>query len=148
MSDSSPPYVARLADWTDDRAAIRRVRETVFVVEQAVDPELEWDDRDATCVHVIVETPKRDAIATGRLEASGKIGRMAVLAAWRGRGVGAAVLDRLLAEAERRGIRDLYLHAQTHALDFYARHGFEAEGDEFDEAGIPHRLMRRRTARD
>ena len=70
--------------------------------------------------------------------------RMAVLAAWRGRGVGAAMLEALMAEARRRGLREAYLHSQAHAKDFYARHGYAVEGEEYLEAGIPHIGMRAR----
>jgi predicted GNAT family N-acyltransferase len=132
----------RLADWQKDEAAIRRVREAVFVVEQAVPPELEWDGEDPQCVHAVAESPECDVIGTGRLLPHGKIGRMAVLADWRGQGIGTQILRLLVEEAKTRGLEELYLHAQTSALDFYARHGFVAEGDEFDEAGIAHRRMR------
>ena len=136
-------FSVRLARWSQDEDAIRRVRETVFVREQQVTPELEWDGLDAACLHAIAETENRDVIGTGRLHPGGKIGRMAVLRPWRNQGVGAAILATLVAEAQRRHRPEVYLHAQTQALDFYARQGFVAEGDEFDEAGIPHRLMRR-----
>ena len=133
----------RLAHWSRDEAAIRRVRERVFVEEQHVPPDLEWDGLDGDCLHAVAEVENRDVIGTGRLHPGGKIGRMAVLRPWRHQGVGAAILAELVAEAQRRRQPEVYLHAQTRALEFYARHGFVAEGDEFDEAGIPHRLMRR-----
>ncbi|HMZ77178.1 MAG TPA: GNAT family N-acetyltransferase, partial [Rhodocyclaceae bacterium] len=77
----------------------------------------------------------------GRLLPDGHVGRMAVLPAWRGRGVGRAVLTALMAEARRRGLSRLVLHAQTHAEGFYAGFGFVAEGEVFDDAGLPHRTM-------
>jgi predicted GNAT family N-acyltransferase len=83
-----------------------------------------------------------EAIGTGRLMPDGRIGRMAVLAPWRGKGVGAAILEALMAEARRRGFREAHLHAQSHARDFYARHGFAVEGEEYLEAGIAHVGMR------
>jgi predicted GNAT family N-acyltransferase len=88
-----------------------------------------------------VETEDGLAIGTGRLAPDGKVGRMAVLAEYRGLGVGAAVLDHLLDCARAAGMTRCYLHAQTHALDFYARHGFVAHGAEFVEADIPHQEM-------
>ena len=136
-------YSVRLARWSEDEPAIRRVREAVFVHEQQVTPELEWDGLDDACLHAVAEAENRDVIGTGRLHPGGKIGRMAVLRPWRHQGVGAAILATLVAEAQRRRQPEVYLHAQSQALDFYARQGFVAEGDEFDEAGIPHRLMRR-----
>lgn len=133
----------RLACWNEDRDLIKHIRQTVFVVEQDVDPELEWDGLDANCVHALAGPSEAEIVATGRLQEDGKIGRMAVLSAARGRGLGAAILDCLVEAARDAGLRQVYLHAQSHALPFYERHGFVAEGPEFDEADIPHRLMRR-----
>lgn len=135
-------YKVRLADWQRDEAALRALRTAVFVREQSVPEDEEWDGLDADCAHVLAEHPAEGVIGTGRLHPSGKIGRMAVLAAWRGHGVGAAILRLLLEEARRRGLDAVYLHGQVPVLGFYARFGFVAEGAEFDEAGIPHRLMR------
>ncbi|UCC13911.1 MAG: GNAT family N-acetyltransferase [Gammaproteobacteria bacterium] len=136
-------FEIRIADWKVDREAIRNVRETVFVREQSVDPELEWDGLDAECVHAIAENRNRDVVGTGRLQLSGKIGRMAVLQPWRKLGVGTAILERLVESARETGIDEVFLHSQKAAIAFYARHGFVCEGDEFQEAGIPHRLMKR-----
>lgn len=134
-------YSVQDARWPEVRARIRHVREIVFVREQAVPVEIEWDGLDGECMHVLVETSDGEAIGTGRLQPDGKIGRMAVLKPFRGMGVGTAMLKRLLQRARHAGMRRCYLHAQTHALEFYARHGFVARGPEFDEAGIPHREM-------
>jgi predicted GNAT family N-acyltransferase len=139
-------FNVRLADWKRDEAALRAVRTTVFVKEQAVAEREEWDGLDPECAHAVAETEADGVIGTGRLHPSGKIGRMAVLAEWRGQGVGAAILRRLLEEAAGRGLASVYLHAQVPVLGFYARFGFVAEGDEFEEANIPHRLMRLRLA--
>lgn len=139
---AQPEFSVRLADWEHDEAALRTVRTRVFVEEQAVSEEEEWDGLDADCVHAVAETPAEGVIATGRLHPSGKLGRMAVLAPWRGQGAGAAILRRLLEEAARQGLETIYLHGQVPVLGFYARYGFVAEGEQFDEAGIPHRLMR------
>jgi predicted GNAT family N-acyltransferase len=95
------------------------------------------------CRHAIARDAGGRVVATGRLLPDGHIGRMAVRRAARGAGVGGAVLQALIAEAARRGLREVALAAQTHALDFYLRHGFEAVGEVFMEAGIPHRAMRR-----
>ena len=138
---STEPTLSR-ARWAQDEAALKQLRETVFVREQAVPPEIEWDGRDRDAVHVIARDGEQ-AVACGRLLADGKIGRMAVLPAWRGRGVGAAVLAALVDEARQRGLRRVYLHAQAHAEGFYAGQGFDAEGDRFEEAGIPHVAMAR-----
>lgn len=141
-------YTVRLASWQDDEKAIYRIRETVFVQEQSVDAEIEWDGLDAACLQALAEDENRDAIGTGRLHPSGKIGRIAVMPSWRGQGVGAAIMECLTEAARQDGLDEVYLHAQTYVVDFYARLGFVPEGEEFDEADIPHRFMRRRLAND
>ena len=138
----SPGFRARLVDWREASGTLSAIRTTVFVGEQGVPPEIEIDGRDPGCAHVVAESDSGEAVGTGRLMPDGRIGRMAVLAAWRGRGVGAAMLEALVAEARRRGFRETYLHAQAHAKAFYARHGFVVEGEEYLEAGIPHIGMR------
>lgn len=125
-----------------DRAA--KIRKCVFIDEQHVPENLEWDCHDAASFHVVVEAPDGSPIATGRLLPDGHLGRFAVLAPWRGRGIGRAVMDSLLDEAESRKIACLMLHAQIQAEGFYRSFGFCADGDVFLEAGIPHRLMTKR----
>lgn len=129
-----------IGDWDNLAPGARQVRLTVFVAEQRVPESLEWDEFDALSRHALV-CVQGQPIATGRLLPDGHIGRMAVLAPWRGQGVGGAVLDSLMAEAWRLGMGSLRLHAQRHALGFYGRRGFVAVGAEFMEAGIPHCLM-------
>lgn len=136
-------FTVRVADWERDREALRRVRFEVFVKEQKVPEELEWDGIDGDCLHALAEDEHGQPIGTGRLLPDGHIGRMAVLAAWRGEGVGAALLRRLMALGKERGHREFLLSAQTHAIAFYAREGFEAFGEEYMDAGIPHRAMRK-----
>lgn len=146
------------ADYARDLPQLRHVRETVFVREQQVPIELEWDASDPVCVHALAVDDDGAPIGTGRLvpdvEESGiasvttpdwqrcRIGRMAVLAPWRGRGIGAALLDHLTAAARARGCRRIELHAQVAAIAFYERHGYVPYGNAFDEAGIAHRHMR------
>lgn len=122
---------------------LRRVREAVFIEEQGVPRDLEQDALDPLCHHVIARDPDGAPIGTGRLTPDHRIGRMAVLSAWRGRGVGEALLRALLAEARQRQWPAISLHAQVDAERFYARHGFLPEGDRFFEAGIEHQGMRR-----
>jgi predicted GNAT family N-acyltransferase len=145
---TSPDFRVRLVEWRDASPVLSAIRTTVFVGEQGVPPEIEIDGRDPECVHALAESAAGEAIGTGRLMPDGRIGRMAVLAAWRGRGVGAAILKALMGEARRRGFRETYLHAQSHAKDFYARHGYAVEGEEYLEAGIPHIGMRARLYRE
>ena len=135
-------FAVRVADWNADRAALRTVREQVFVREQGVPIEMEWDESDSMCQHVVAEAAGY-AIGTGRLLQHQHIGRMAVLAPWRGRGVGSALLEALLQLARGHGIRRVRLNAQTRAVPFYRKHGFVVEGEEFVEAGIPHCHMGR-----
>jgi len=130
------------ADYTRDLDAIRAVREPVFLVEQQVPPDQEWDELDPLSKHVLARDFDGRPIGTGRLTPEQRIGRMAVLANWRGKGVGEAMLMRLLDKARDMGYPQIELHAQTHAIPFYARAGFVAEGDEFMEAGIAHQIMR------
>ena len=136
-----PVFTVEIADWERDQATLRSIREAVFVVEQNVPADLEWDGVDQDCVHVIAYTNDRSAVGTGRLLRDGHIGRLAVLAPWRGRGAGSSLLLKLIAIARRHGIDSIALNAQTHALAFYKRFGFVAEGEEFDDAGIAHRQM-------
>ena len=131
-----------LMGWAAARAEASRVRLAVFVEEQGVPPEIEMDEKDAVCVHALAYAQGR-AVGTGRLLPDGHIGRMAVLKESRSRGVGGAILERLVEEARRRGMKEVVLSAQTHALGFYRRHGFIEAGKVFEEAGIPHQVMRR-----
>lgn len=138
------PYSVRAADWAHDEAKLRAVRHAVFVVEQNIAPELEWDAFDVPSMHAIAEDAAGGGVGCGRLLPDGHIGRMAVLGDWRRHGVGAALLVLLIDRARERGDRHLRLHAQTQAMPFYARHGFAPVGDAFIEAGIEHRTMERR----
>jgi len=135
----------RHADWQHDRDVIQAIRRSVFVEEQGIPESEEWDAADESCHFVLALTAKCDAVGTGRLQPTGKIGRIAVLPQYRCRGIGGAIVRHLVNQATELGLDQVYLHAQTAALDFYERLGFRAEGPEFDEVGIPHRRMRRRT---
>jgi predicted GNAT family N-acyltransferase len=138
--NAEPGIECTVADWEADRAALARIRREVFIDEQEVPESDEWDADDAASVHVLA-TLNREPVGTGRLNPAGKIGRIAVVAGLRGRGIGSLILKRLLEEARRRGVRKPYLHAQVQAVTFYEKHGFAREGDVFDEAGIPHVRM-------
>ena len=133
----------RLADWASDERSLRDIRQRVFMVEQGVSADLEWDGIDQDCRHALAQDGERRPIGCARLLPDGHIGRVAVLAEWRGRGVGDALLERMIALAREVGHTRVMLNAQTHALAFYARHGFVAFGPEYDDAGIPHRAMQR-----
>ncbi len=128
-------------DWDSLREHAQALRIEVFVVEQAVPIELEWDEADEVSIHAVAYDNEGQPVATGRLLPDGHVGRMAVRKSARGQGIGSQVLQALLAEAQRLGYQSLVLHAQTHAVGFYLRHGFSLRGEEFMEAGIPHRQM-------
>jgi predicted GNAT family N-acyltransferase len=132
-----------ITTWGADRPQLQDVRRRVFIVEQQVPEEEEWDDDDLVAVHVLA-TRNREPVGTGRLSPAGKIGRMAVLSEVRGHGVGSRILGLLIREASHRGLLDVHLNAQVQAMPFYKKFGFRAEGMEFMEAGIPHRRMHRR----
>lgn len=138
----SAALTVRLGSWNELSAQASPIRFTVFVDEQKVPVELELDEFDPLSCHALALAGD-EAIGTGRLLPDGHIGRMAVLAGWRGRGVGALLLQALIDEAQRRGLARVVLNAQTHALGFYARFGFVPEGEEYEEAGLPHRTMSR-----
>ncbi|MCZ6810292.1 MAG: GNAT family N-acetyltransferase [Proteobacteria bacterium] len=136
------PFLIRSASWQADRARLEFVRRRVFIVEQKIPESEEWDDADENSSHVLAFSEKRDAVGTGRLEPTGKIARLAVLGEYRGQGVGSAMLIRLVEEARQRDFDQVYLHAQTHALNFYKKFGFVSDEEIFSEGGIPHVLAR------
>lgn len=131
------------ASYPADLDQLRAVREPVFVVEQNCPIEEEWDTLDTTSFHALALNERGEPVATGRLTPDRKIGRMAVLKDYRGSGTGAQLMERLIAKARELGYPDLALSSQTHALAFYERFGFIAEGGEYLDANIPHRMMRR-----
>lgn len=137
-------FQVRLADWNllGDRAKLRTVRQSVFVEEQHVPANLEWDDAvDCDCVQALAEDESGRPIGTGRIKPDGQIGRIAVLAGWRRRGVGRSLLRTLIAVGRRHQLDRIWLNAQLPSLDFYLRQGFQPIGATFYEAGIAHRRM-------
>ena len=131
-----------LLPWDKARALALPIRFSVFVEEQGVPREMEVDQADAYSIHAVA-FDDTEPVGTGRLLPDGHIGRMAVLKAWRGRGIGGQLLHRLMDRARERGDRQIVLSAQVHASAFYRAHGFMEEGPEYLEAGIRHRDMRR-----
>jgi hypothetical protein len=133
------------ADFNRDYAAIRAVRFAVFVDEQRIDPDLEMDDRDPHCAHVLARDARGEAVGTGRIDfaAGGKVGRVAVLASARGTGVGTALMEKLHALALARGVASVWCNAQVSAVPFYCGLGYRIVGERFEEAGIDHVRMER-----
>jgi len=141
---SSPRYTTQLVTWQAAETQLRAVRTEVFIHEQHIPEALEWDGKDPHAIHALATEFSGNPIGTGRLLLHGElahIGRMAVLPAWRGKGVGASLLLCLLDEARQRGAGSAFLNAQTVAVPFYERFNFVREGTEFLEEGIPHYRM-------
>lgn len=136
-------WCVQIGDWPTLQAKAAPIRLEVFVREQQVPLEEEMDALDAVCVHAVVFDAQGCALATGRLLPDGHIGRMAVLKAVRGQGLGSAVLQALVQQARQKGFVEVVLSAQTHAQAFYVRHDFIPEGAEYLDANIPHVLMRK-----
>ncbi|MFI6853512.1 GNAT family N-acetyltransferase [Streptomyces sp. NPDC050416] len=152
----APSYVVRVAEEPADREACFAVRKEVFVGEQGVPEDIEYDAYDAEAVHVLAVREDGVPLGTGRLllgEAAvaktgadpsvGSLGRLAVAAHARGLGVGVALVRAIEEAARERGLTAVDLHAQTHALGFYERLGYQPYGPEYLEAGIAHQGMRR-----
>ncbi|MFI1352189.1 GNAT family N-acetyltransferase [Streptomyces sp. NPDC020898] len=153
---SQPSYAVRVVDDPADREACFAVRKEVFVVEQRVPQELEYDEYDAGAVHVLAVREDGVALGTGRLLygaaaagrtggdlSVGSLGRLAVRKEARGLGVGVALVRGIEDAARELGLVAVDLHAQTSASGFYERLGYAGYGDEFSEAGIAHLAMRR-----
>jgi predicted GNAT family N-acyltransferase len=136
-------FTIELLTWERAREQASRIRHRVFVEEQGVPREIELDEHDASCVHAVAFDERGAPVGTGRLLPDAHIGRIAVLEDRRRHGVGTLVLNKLIEAARERGHREVLLSAQVHAVGFYRRHGFETVGDIYEEAGIPHRAMRR-----
>jgi predicted GNAT family N-acyltransferase len=132
-----------LTDWTHEQARLSAIRRMVFIDEQGVPEEMEWDADDAAALHLLAVDASGQAIGCARLLPDGHLGRMAVLPAWRGRGIGRALLAAAVHAAQERGYTTLTLSAQTQAAGFYTRAGFIALGGEYEEAGIPHVAMQK-----
>ncbi len=132
------------ADFDRDYGAIRYLRFAVFVEEQGIAADLEMDDRDVHCEHVLARDGG-EPVGTGRIDvaAGGKIGRVAVLERARGSGVGTAIMNALHVLASERGLTTVWCNAQLSAVPFYSGLGYRAVGDTFEEAGIDHVRMER-----
>jgi len=140
----APCFRVRIASWQQDNSALRYLRETVFMKEQQVPEELEWDGLDENATHLLAEDETGQPIATARMLSNGHIGRVAVLNSWRRQGVGSAIMRFCLELARKQGLSQVDLDAQLEAISFYTHLGFAAEGEVFMDAGIPHRHMKRR----
>lgn len=138
---STPGYSLEIVTWQEAESDIRLVRNVVFVEELGIPAELEWNGLDADYVYVIARDSAGNTVATGRINGDGNIGRMAVLPLHRGKGLGSELLKNLIQIANRKRINRVWLNAQIGVEAFYAKHGFEPVGEEFEEAGISHVKM-------
>ena len=141
-------FQVRIADWRHDRDVLATIRRRVFIQEQNVPEDLEWDEHDDHALHFLVMGADGKVIGCARLLPDGHFGRMAVLADWRNQGAGRALLQAALTEAQTRGHDVIRLSAQSHAAGFYLRHGFVIVGDDYMEAGIAHVAMQKKLAAD
>lgn len=129
-----------IADWNQHNSTLQQIRKAVFIDEQSVPVDLEWDEFDIDCTHFLISSGNQ-YIATARIKRDGQIGRMAVLKEYRHRGAGSALLDYIIEFAIKSGHQKVFLHSQLDAIDFYQRKGFEATGDIFLDANIRHQAM-------
>lgn len=136
------PFTVSLVCWHDGEPLLRAIREAVFIREQHVSEELEWDNMDGGSRHALALTLNGEAIGCGRILPNGHIGRMAVLPEWRNKRVGTAIMEIMLNEARARGLKQVDVEAQVQALPFYHLFGFVEHGKEFMDAGMPHKKMK------
>lgn len=127
--------------WQEAERPLRAIRTSVFIIEQNVPAELEWDDQDKHSIHLLARNRDQRPIGTARILNDGHIGRLAVLAEYRGKGVGSALLKTAIKIAQKNNMQNVVLSAQTQALDFYRHHGFVADDEVYMDAGIPHQHM-------
>ena len=129
-----------ITNWKQSHQELKQIRTNVFIDEQQVPAELEWDEFDEQSLHFLALRDNK-AIATARLKPDGQIGRMAVIKKHRNKGVGTRLLTEVLLQARKHGYNMVYLHAQKKAIDFYKRFDFIKNGADFMDAGIVHRGM-------
>ena len=132
-----------IAKWIDDHTQLKNIREKVFIQEQKVTPELEWDGMDENAMHFLVFKDE-EAIGCARavvIKNYMQLGRMAVLKEYRGQGIGSALIEKAMTIAKLNQLSAIYISAQCHAIDFYKKFGFEVTSDIYLDAEIPHRDM-------
>lgn len=142
LSSNQPmPVTIQRTSWAEHEAALRSIREAVFIREQHVPEALEWDDQDADAMHFLAIGPENTPVGCIRLLPTGQISRLAVLERFRNQDIGSALLTAAENEARQKGMKEIFLHAQTQAAHFYENAGFTVSGGIFLEADIPHRQM-------
>ncbi len=135
----------QITHWDEAKSHVMPIRREIFIIEQQVPEELEWDEFDQDALHAIVKK-EQEVIGTARLiidKAIARIGRMAIKQDFRGQGIGQEMLEALVTKSLELHVTLIKLHAQVHAVSFYAKLGFEAHGEIFSEAGIDHVNMQK-----
>jgi predicted GNAT family N-acyltransferase len=141
LSDATMSVTIQRTSWSEQESALRGIREAVFIREQHVPESLEWDEQDAQATHFLAIGPNNTPVGCIRLLPNGQVSRLAVLESFRNQDIGSALLAAAEAEARSRGMKEIFLHAQTQATHFYENAGFTVSGGIFLEADIPHRQM-------
>jgi predicted GNAT family N-acyltransferase len=132
-----------IVKWIDGLSQLKNIREKVFIQEQKVTPQLEWDGMDEKAIHFLVFNDNA-AIGCARaivIKDHMQLGRMAVLKEYRGQGIGSALIEKAMTTAKLNQLSAIYISAQCHAIDFYKKFGFEVTSDIYLDAEIPHRDM-------
>ena len=137
----SHPFTVHLLSWQNGVPLLRAIREEVFIREQGVSPSLEWDGLDEASQHALALSANGEAVGCGRITRDGKVGRIAVLPAWRGQRIGSAILEALLDYAHAQDYQLLELNAQIKAVQLYRRFEFSEVGEVFMDANMPHIKM-------
>lgn len=130
-------FSVKYGSWDQLQQDAKLIRELVFISEQNIPEQDEWDDQDAISQHFVVYD-QNQPIATARLLVNNSVGRVAVLKAYRGQGIGRLIMLEIIAYAQAQKRPNLQLSSQVHAISFYEKLGFSIQGDEYDECGIPH----------
>ena len=141
MTSKLNQVIIQQVTWQAAENKLRAVRTSVFVEEQLVTPEFEWDEIDASAVHVLAMY-ENQPIACLRIIHYEKIGRMAVIKHWRSFGLSKTLLLEAICICKNHGSQSIYLSAQTHAINFYQKAGFKQISDEYCDVDIPHVDMR------
>jgi predicted GNAT family N-acyltransferase len=131
----------KILPWATARQYAEPIRRTVFIKEQCVPEDMEWDELDENAIHAIAFDKTGQALGYARLLTTKQLGRMAVYGEYRRKGIGSALLGVLEEEARKIHYDHIFLHAQIQALPFYEKHGYQSQATPFDEAGIPHLMM-------
>lgn len=133
-------YRVQSGHWDKLEQDAKFIRKQVFIIEQNIPEEEEWDDQDMISDHFVVYDQDQP-IATARLLQNNSVGRVAVLKAYRGQGIGRMIMLEIIRQAHQQDRKFLHLSSQVHAISFYEKLGFSIQGDAYDECGIPHIKM-------